>query len=117
MYYYREGGDYDYIIYGIINPKTDLYFYVGCSRRPLDTRLKGHISESINIERRGNPKSQKHNEILKILTSGETPIIEELFCFHGTRAQSLLVEAEWVQKMIKNHHPIKNKETKKTKNI
>lgn len=116
VYYYREGGSYNYTIYGLINPKTDLYFYVGCTRQPLEKRLQSHIGESINFKRLNNPLSAKQIEIIEILSGGDTPIIEELFSFYGTRPQSLLVEEKWVSKLLKNH-PIKNKETKKLKNI
>jgi len=99
VYYYREGGEYEYTIYGLINPTTDLYFYVGCTRQILSKRLMSHIGESINIK--NNKPSKKQSEIVEILTKGEKPLIDELFKFVGTRAQSILVEQDWIKKVLK----------------
>ena len=50
-----------YKVYGLINPETDVLFYVGCTRRKLHERILGHF-RCIKLKKSGK------NDILSFWT-------------------------------------------------
>lgn len=74
-------------IYGLINPKTNKLFYIGCTLPPIATRLMSHLS--------CNGNAAKRNELLEIISNDMCPKIK-IFYEIENRGLALTIEAHLI---------------------
>jgi hypothetical protein len=90
-------------IYGLKNPITNEFFYVGLTGQELLMRLGGHMSST-------DKNKDKVSIISKIKSAGKRPEIVLLEEIPFTLMElSQIREVEWMKKLIKEGHPIVNK--------
>lgn len=94
-----------YYIYGLLNPITNQYFYVGATSQELRIRLNGHMSSTDKNE-------QKVAVIQGILNYDERPKIVLLETTYDIDKCSDM-ELSWMNKLKFEGHPLINKSFKK----
>ena len=93
-------------IYILINPINKEIFYVGCTKKPLEERLKDHYRK-IYEARKGDINWNKRLSYLDNLLPHKALIVEIDRC---SIHESDLLEKFWIDKYIKNH-PLTNQTT------
>jgi len=88
-------------IYGLLNPLTNQYFYVGMTSQELRIRLNCHMNLSNKIDK-------KVKVIQSILNYGERPQII-LLQVTDTIYGSSDIELFWMKKLLSEGHPLVNK--------
>ena len=92
-------------IYGLLNPLTQQYFYVGITSQKLSKRLSGHMSTT--------DKNTKKVEVIKsICANNQRPIIVLLETIDNL-FESLDRELFWMNKLINTGNPLVNKDFNK----
>lgn len=81
-----------YKVYCLSN--GDDVFYVGCTRKPLDVRLKEHKYAAFN----GNSSNGIKNN--KIRANSDVVVISELESIVGYFSDALVAEKKWVSRLL-----------------
>ncbi len=90
----------DYIVYGIIDPETDLYVYIGSTKNRLWDRKNGHVSQLFNWDLRAWVKLKKEK-----LQNPIYVVVHEC----DKQAQDLLYwEYFYIKKFRSEGHPLFN---------
>lgn len=84
-------------VYGLLDPRTELVSYVGCSRDPIH-RYRSHLTDKTF--------EAKYAWVRNLIDDGVYPAM--IIFGAGGKKAALAMEKEWIDKLSKQGHPLIN---------